>query len=66
MRYTELVFSGGKKSGKTALAAMMCILTAVALAPIDRHGRALLSALLRKFLISKAVLLCRPDPQWII
>lgn len=32
LRFTELVFSGGKKSGKTTLAAMMCIFTAVALA----------------------------------
>lgn len=32
LRFTELVFSGGKKSGKTGLAAMMCIFTAVALA----------------------------------
>lgn len=33
MRYTELVFSAGKKSGKTGLAAMMVIYTAVLLAP---------------------------------
>jgi phage terminase large subunit-like protein len=32
MRHTELVFSSSKKSGKTGLAAMMCIFTAVALA----------------------------------
>jgi phage terminase large subunit-like protein len=33
MRHTELVFSAGKKSGKTAMAAMVVIYTAVVLAP---------------------------------
>jgi phage terminase large subunit-like protein len=33
MRYTELLFSAPKKSGKSALAAMVCIYTAVLLAP---------------------------------
>ena len=34
--------------------------------PIDRQGRVLLPPLLRKFLTSEAVLLYRPDPQWIM
>lgn len=33
--------------------------------PIDRQGRVVLPALLRKFLTSASVLLCRPDPHWI-
>ena len=33
MRYTELCYSAAKKSGKTTLAAMVVIYTAVALAP---------------------------------
>jgi division/cell wall cluster transcriptional repressor MraZ len=33
--------------------------------PIDMQGRVLLSAPLRKFLTSAAVLVCRPDPRWI-
>ena len=34
MRFSELLFSGPKKSGKTTLAAMIVIYTAVALAPL--------------------------------
>jgi hypothetical protein len=35
MLHTELVFSGGKKSGKTGLAAMIAIYTAVVLAGVN-------------------------------
>src|SRR5438128_1345850 len=34
LRYTELVFSGGKKSGKSTLAALIVIYVAVALAGV--------------------------------
>ena len=32
--------------------------------PIDRQGRVVLPALLRKFLTSATVLVCRPDAPW--
>ncbi|MBV8771139.1 MAG: hypothetical protein JO166_02245 [Deltaproteobacteria bacterium] len=40
MRYSELCFSAGKKSGRTALAAMIVIFTAVCLAGTGGRTRA--------------------------
>jgi division/cell wall cluster transcriptional repressor MraZ len=61
----EATLDGTRSDDRELRLCKTFFLGAAAKLAIDRQGRVALPTLLRKFLSSATVLVCRPDPRWI-